>query len=143
VKTLFEAMKAALEGTGSFKSVFLTPLISEELVAFPRHMKLPAAGITLGREAEPEDRTAGGLVRFFIPKVAVYASFQASDPASGFIRALELADTVQQTLHRNLLGLDNYDLAHYGGVEASTVVEFPGAGQAVQVVQNFRYEQED
>lgn len=145
MKALLTAIEAELKGTGAFHSVFLTPWIGEEEVLFPRHMRLPAAGITLGSpgEDEPEDRTAGGLTRFFTARVAVYAKFQDSDPAEGFSDALDLADTVQQTLHRNLLGLDNYILAHYGGVEGSSVVSFPSAGLAVQIVQNFRYEQED
>ena len=145
MKALFEAIKAALEGTGSFKSVFLTPWIGDEEVLFPRHMKLDAAGISLGSpgEDEPEDRTAGGLTRFFTVKVAVYAKFQDSDPAEGFTNALELINTVQQTLHRNLLSLANFTLAHAGSIDASSVVQFPSAGLAVQIVQNFRYEQED
>lgn len=143
MKELFDAIEAALQAAGEFKSVFQTPWISEEFVAFPAQMRLPAAGITLGSEGEPEDRTAAGLTRFFVVKVAVYAKFQDSDPATGFGEALNLADAVQQTLHRNLLSLDNFTLAHYGGTEDSSVVKFPSAGLAVQIVQNFRYEQED
>ncbi|MFH2124928.1 MAG: hypothetical protein ABIK12_00325 [Pseudomonadota bacterium] len=144
MEELLKAIKAALEAEGSFASVFLTPLIGEDSVSFPSHMRLPAAAITLGSEPETEDGTAGSLTRRYEVVLAVYAETGLdTDPAQGFIEALQLADTAFTTLHRNLLNLAGFTLAHYNGAGGSSVVEFPGAGVATQIIQRFRYELEE
>lgn len=143
MEQLLQAIKAALEGMGEFASVFLTPLITEDFTAFPPQMTLPAAAITMGPDDAAQDGTAEGLTLSPLVKVATYVGCQATDMTVGFTDALALADKVRQTLHRNLLGLTGVILAHYEGGEGSTVVEFPGAGTASQIIQNFRYELEE
>ena len=143
MKQLLLGIADALEAGGKFKSVFITPMISDEHVAFPHDMKLPAAAIAFAGEEASEDGTAEGLTEFPDVLVGVFARTQERSPSKGTLEALELAEAVKDTLHRNLLERDYITLAQFKGAMGTNLVAFPSAGVATQITLRFGYELEE
>ena len=140
---LLNAIKANLEASGLFKSVFITEHLGDDGDIIPKSTRFPACGLKDGGEDPPDDGTAGSLSRFPLVLAAVYCSVQARrEPGENLLEALALSEAIRGRLHRNLLGLPGLVLAHDQGAEESSLIEFPG-GAAVRILRAFRYEYEE
>jgi hypothetical protein len=136
---LLAAVKAKLEATAAFKRVFYSEYQSAEGDYVPRSFPLPAVGIKDRGEGNPEDRTAGGMTRFFDFRVVVYSPLPGRETGDGLMPILALGEQVRQALHRHCLGLNG--ICRYEGAEESTAIEFK-ARAAMRLGLNFSYELE-
>lgn len=139
---LLERIKAALEATGYFKTVYLSEMVHEEGDALPPPgAKLPAAGVHDNGEDPPQDQSAGGLLRKLHVQVVVYTSADAKGK-EGLTECLQLAGQVKTALNRNLLNLSGLIQAKYDGAEGTRLDDLKGA-HAVRKAMSFYYELEE
>ena len=136
--TLLNAIKAALEATTWFKTVYLCERITEDLDLVPAGSVPPMVGITDAGEDPPQDLSGGGRLRTLHVKLAVYIS-ATSKAKDDMAACLTLADNTEKFLHRNLLDLSGCLLAVYDGSEGTDMITARG-GDLTKKTLAMRYE---
>jgi len=138
VLRFLEAVRDALQASGRFKSVFLTPQVSDDWGdMIPPWARLPAAGVADGPEEAARDLAAEGVERTLEIRVSLYVA--AHDEPERMVTALqERVEEVVDLLHHNDLGLEGVFLAEYAGATGTMMVATP-AGDAARKALTFRY----
>ncbi len=135
---IMQAVLQTLMDSGLFRSVFLTPQISDEWGdLIPPSARLPGAGVCDGPEEAARDLAAGGRERRLELRVSVYVS--AEGESTRQVTELQtLSEQVVDLLDRNTLGLADVILAEYAGGSGSVIMDTP-AGDAARKTVTIRY----